>query len=69
MHYGKITSYHSGKGIGKITPEGGGEALHFAKSDLQLDGRQPQVSQRYGYQTSQIDGGKPHAINLQMVPG
>lgn len=29
----------------------------------------PKADQRYGYETKQVDGGKAHAINLQMQQG
>ena len=64
-HYGTIKSYDSGKGEGMITPEKGGDALMFAKSDLKAESTAPQQGQRFGYETKQIDGGKPQAINLR----
>ena len=67
--YGKIKSYDTGKGAGTITPEKGGDALPFNKSDLQQQAQEPRANQRYGYDTRQIDGGKVHAINLQMQQG
>lgn len=68
-HYGKIKSYDSGKGAGTISPEKGGDALAFNKSDLQQQGQEPKVDQRYGYETKQVDGGTAHAVNLQMEQG
>jgi CspA family cold shock protein len=65
-HYGKIKSYDTGKGAGMITPDKGGDALPFNKSDLQQQAEVPKADQRYGYETKQVDGGKAHAINLQM---
>lgn len=64
-HYGKIKSYDSDKGAGTITPERGGDALPFRKSDLQQEAQEPKVDQRYGYETSEVDSGKRRAINLQ----
>ena len=64
-HYGKIKSYDSSAGTGSITPEEGGDALRFKKSDLQQEGQMPKVDQRYSFDTSQVDGGKKSAINLQ----
>ena len=64
-HYGKIKSYDSGKGSGTITPERGGDALPFKKADLQQQAQEPKVDQRYGYDTSEVDGGDKRAINLQ----
>lgn len=68
-HFGKIKSYDSGKGSGMITPEKGGEPLSFAKADLQQEAAEPKSGQRYGYETSQVDGGKTRAINLQPNDG
>jgi CspA family cold shock protein len=67
--YGKIKSYDTGKGSGTITPDKGGDVLSFSKSDLQQQAQEPRANQRYGYDTRQIDGGKVHAINLQMEQG
>ena len=68
-HYGKIHSYDTAKGAGMITPEKGGDALPFNKADLQQQAEVPKADQRYGYETKQVDGGKAHAINLQMEQG
>lgn len=67
--YGKIKSYDTGTGAGMITPEKGGDALPFNKSDLQQQAQEPRADQRYGYETSQGAGGKPQATNLQMEQG
>ncbi|QUL39133.1 cold-shock protein [Erythrobacter sp. JK5] len=68
-HFGKIKSYDSNKGVGTITPEKGGDALPFGKSDLQQQAQEPKVEQRYGYETSEVDGGKKRAVNLQHQQG
>ena len=68
-HYGKIKNYDTDKGTGMIAPEKGGDALSFSKSDLQHQAQVPNVDQRYGYETKQADGGKTHAVNLQMEQG
>ena len=68
-HYGKIHSYDATKGAGMITPEKGGDALPFHKADLQQQAEVPMADQRYGYETKQGEGGKSHAINLQMEQG
>lgn len=68
-HYGKIKSYDSASGAGTIAPEKGGAMLDFAKADLQQEGQEPKVDQRYGYETSQADGGQTRAVNLQMEQG
>jgi CspA family cold shock protein len=68
-NYGKIKSYDSSKGAGMIAPEKGGEPMAFAKADLQQQGQEPKVDERYGYETSKGDGGKMKAINLQMEQG
>lgn len=65
-NYGKIHSYDAAKGSGMITPEKGGDALPFAKADLQQQAEVPMVDQRYGYETKQVDGGKSCATHLQM---
>ncbi|MBB3034950.1 cold-shock protein [Alteriqipengyuania lutimaris] len=64
-HTGKIHSYDTAKGAGMITPEKGGDALPFNKSDLKDNGQEPRVGQSYGYETRQVDGGKAHATSLQ----
>ena len=67
--YGKIHSYDAAKGAGMIKPEKGGDALPFAKADLQQEAEMPKADQRFGYDTKQGEGGKSHAINLQMEQG
>lgn len=64
-HFGKIKWYNSGKGSGTISPEDGGDALPFRKSDLQQEGQEPKADQRYSYETSEVDGGKKRAVNLR----
>ena len=64
-HYGKIESYDSGKGAGTITPESGGSVLSFRKADLQKQGYIPEVNQRYGFETTEANGGGKRAINLR----
>ncbi|WP_394730629.1 cold-shock protein [Altererythrobacter sp. GH1-8] len=68
-NYGKIKSYDSSSGTGAITPDKGGDALRFKKADLQQEGQIPKVDQRFSYETSEVDGGKKHAVNLQMEQG
>lgn len=68
-HYGKIKSYDSSSGTGSITPENGGDALRFKKKDLQQEGQMPKVDQRYSYDTSEVDGGRKSAVNLQQQQG
>ncbi|MDP4576043.1 cold-shock protein [Qipengyuania sp. G39] len=68
-HFGKIKSYDSGKGTGMITPDKGGDALPFGRKDLQQEAQEPSVDQRYGYDTSEVDGGNKRAINLQPQQG
>lgn len=68
-HFGKIKSYDTGKGTGTITPEAGGKPLAFAKADLQQEGEEPKVDQRFGYETAQMNGGEARAVNLQMQQG
>ena len=63
--YGTIKSYDSGKGHGMITPEKGGDALKFEKSDLKAESSAPEQGQRFGYETKQVGGGQPQAINLR----
>lgn len=64
--FGKIKSYDSAKGAGMIIPEKGGDALNFAKADLQQQGQEPQVDQRFGYETRSGDGGKETAVKLHL---
>ncbi len=63
--FGKIKNYDSSKGRGTIAPELGGAPLDFVKADLQQEAAEPKSGDRYGYDTRQAEGGKPHAINLQ----
>src|SRR3546814_20665878 len=62
-HFGKIKSYDSGKGTGMITPDKGGDALPFGRTDLQQEEQEPSVDQRYGYDTSEVNVGNNRAIN------
>ena len=68
-HYGKIKSYDSSSGTGSIIPEEGGDAIRFKKADLQQEGAMPKVDQRFSYETTQVDGGKKNAVNLQHQQG
>jgi len=68
-HTGTIKSYDAAKGSGMITPEKGGDALPFNKSDLQQQAQEPRSGETYGYETRQINGGKAHATSLQMEQG
>ncbi|WFL78291.1 cold-shock protein [Altererythrobacter arenosus] len=68
-NYGKIKNYDSSSGTGSITPEAGGDALRFKKADLQQEAAMPKVDQRFSYETSQADGGKECAVNLQHQQG
>jgi len=68
-HFGKIKSYDSSMGTGSITPETGGDALRFKKADLQQEDQMPKVDQRFSYETSEVDGGKKRAVNLQHQQG
>lgn len=68
-HYGKIKNYDSSVGTGSITPEKGGDALRFEKANLQQEGQVPKVDQRFSYETSEVDGGKKRAVNLQHQQG
>ena len=66
--FGQIQSYDSGNGRGTISPEKGGDALPFRKSDMQQQSQEPQQDQRYGYDVKDADNGKRYAINLQPQP-
>ena len=68
-HYGKIKSYDSSSGTGSISPEKAGDALRFKKADLQQEGEMPKVDQRFSYETSEVDGGRKQAVNLQHQQG
>ena len=63
--YGQIKNYDSGKGHGMITPEKGGNALKFGKSDLQQEGQEPTSGQRFSYDTKKVAGNDDVAINLR----
>lgn len=66
--FGQIQSYDSGNGMGTITPEKGGEALPFSKSDMRQQSQEPQQNQRFGYDVKDADTGKRYAVNLQPQP-
>lgn len=68
-HFGKIKSYDSGKGVGTISPEKGGNVLPFGKSDLQKESQAPKIGDRFGYETNQIDGQDIRAVNLEQQKG
>lgn len=68
-NYGKIKSYDSAKGVGTIVPVKGGDPLTFAKSDLQQQGQEPKVDQRFEYETRQAESGETCAVHLQMQQG
>tara|TARA_B100001057_G_scaffold489237_1_gene575106 strand:+ start:289 stop:537 length:249 start_codon:yes stop_codon:yes gene_type:complete len=68
-HFGKIKSYDSSSGTGSITPDEGGNALRFAKADLQQERQMPKVDQRFSYETSEVNGGNKRAVNLQYQQG
>lgn len=63
--YGNIKSYETNKGSGTISPEQGGEALNFGKSDLQQEASTPRSGQRFSYERIQVDGGMVSATNLR----
>ncbi|TNE29483.1 MAG: cold-shock protein [Alphaproteobacteria bacterium] len=64
-HFGTIKSYDSSVGTGRITPEKGGDALGFRKSDLKEGSDAPKPDQRFGYEVKDAENGKRYAINLQ----
>ncbi|MFN2100924.1 cold-shock protein [Altererythrobacter sp. MF3-039] len=68
-HFGKIKSYDNGKGTGTISPEKGGDALPFRKSDLQQEAQVPKQDERYGYEVKDANNGKRYAINLAAQQG
>ena len=61
--------FHSRKSFPSVPPISRSrvysDALRFKKSDLQQEGQVPKVDQRFSYETSEVDGGKKHAVNLQ----
>jgi CspA family cold shock protein len=65
-HFGKIKFYDSAKGSGTISPEGGGDALPFRKTDMREQGQEPKRDQRYGYETQSGDNGKQWAVRLEL---
>ena len=68
-HFGKIKSYDSDKGTGMITPDKGDDALPFKRGDLQQQAQEPCIDQRFGYDTSEVNGSNKRAINLQPQQG
>lgn len=67
--FGKIKSYDSGTGTGLIDPDEGGDLLPFGRKDLQQQSQQPSVDQRYGFDTSEVNGRNRRAISLQPQRG
>lgn len=67
--FGNIKWYDTAKGTGSITPEKGGDALPFAKADLQQQAEVPAKDQRYGYETQSSDNGTRRAVNLSHQMG
>ena len=67
--FGRISSYDIDRGSGTISPETGGAPLPFAKADLELGAQLPRFDQRYGYETSEVNGGNKRAIFLHPQPG
>ena len=63
--YGKITSYDTSSNSGMITPEKGGDALRFGKSDLQQEAELPKSGQRFSYETKKVAGNNDCAVNLR----
>ncbi|OCC25670.1 hypothetical protein MB02_01250 [Croceicoccus estronivorus] len=63
--FGNIKSYDTGRGKGTITPEQGGDALPFRRSDLQQKTGEPKLDQRYGYDVENTENGKRYAVNLK----
>ena len=68
-HFGEIKSYHSGEGVGTISPERGGDVLPFVKSDLLHESQIPKAGDRYGFETNQVDGHDIRAVSLQRHQG
>jgi CspA family cold shock protein len=66
--FGRIIAYDSDGEIGTIAPEGGGTPLPFRKSDLETGMRAPRIDQRFGYETSEINGGGKRAVFLFPQP-
>lgn len=64
-HYGLIKNYDGKQGTGSITPEKGGDALMFRRDGLEDPKQDPKPTQRYSYETSEVDGGKKQAVNLR----
>lgn len=67
-HFGRINSYDIDQGRGTIIPETGGTPLPFAKADLELGAQLPRVDQRYGYETSEVNGASKRAVFLHPQP-
>jgi len=67
--FGNIKWYDTAKGTGTISPEAGGDALPFAKVDLQQQAQEPAKDQRYGYETQSGDDGKRRAVKLELQMG
>ena len=63
-YYGHIAAFDSVGGVGSISPEDGGNPLAFASADLQRQDCEPEVDQRYCYETFEVNGRK-RAIKLR----
>lgn len=63
--FGHIKNYDSANGSGAISPDSGGDALPFKRSDLQQQGDRPGVNQLYAYETCKLSDGSKCAVNLR----
>ena len=62
--FGIIETFESSNGLGSILPEGGGDALPFRRRDLETQIPAPQVGERFGFCTSEVNGRNRRAIDL-----
>lgn len=66
--FGTVKSFDTIKGQGEITPEAGGDPIHFEKSSISWDKNVlPTVGQRLSYEAGANETRQPRALNLQTV--
>lgn len=67
-HIGKITTYKSETASGTLTPNNGGSALTFERSNLRQQGHEPRPGQTYTYELAEDAKGARRAVNMQLIP-
>ena len=65
--FGIIETFDTSNGLRSIVPEEGGSALPFRRRDLETQIPSPQVGDRFGFCTSEVNGRNRRAIDLYKV--